>query len=116
MRGQGPGFWHFIALSGTLGVVAWAMLDWLRAPVGALSWESGHWRWNGLNPGTGQLRVCLDLQALLLLQWRADDASTAWVWLERSRSPERWSDLRRAVYSRANSDAPPGAEPPAATS
>ena len=37
------------------------------------------------------------------------------VRLERQRCPQRWFDLRRAVYSRASPQARPSARPPAAT-
>lgn len=113
-QGKTPGFWQIAAVMLALALFAWAALDWLRTPVGVLSWDGRQWRWTGGPPGAGLVRVCLDLQGLLLLQWQADDASSAWLWLESRCSPGRWSDLRRAVYSRADSDALPGAEPPAA--
>lgn len=113
-QGNTPGFWPVGAVLLALALFAWAALDWLRTPFGVLSWDGRQWRWTGAPQGVGRVRVCLDLQGLLLLQWRADSASTAWLWLEARCSPGRWSDLRRAVYSRAGSDALPGAEPPAA--
>jgi len=58
--------------------------------------------------------VALDVQFSLLLYLAEANAARRWVWLDRSDMPERWQDLRRAVYSRAGSDALPGAEPPAA--
>lgn len=114
LQRQAPGLGSMIPALACLALVAWAALDWFRTTTGMLSWEGGHWRWSGHRTGAGQIRVCLDLQGLLLLQWRADDGSSAWLWLERRQRPALWSDLRRAVYSRANSDALPGAEPPAA--
>ncbi len=113
-RGNTPAFWQIGSVMLAIALFAWALRDWLRTPGGVLRWEGRQWRLTSAASGAGQVRVCLDLQGLLLLQWRADNGSCAWLWLEARCSPGRWSDLRRAVYSRAASDALPGAEPPAA--
>jgi hypothetical protein len=47
--------------------------------------------------------VLLDLQAHLWLRVVPIGHACQWLWLERSSQPERWMDLRRAVYSRARS-------------
>lgn len=47
--------------------------------------------------------VLLDLQAHLWVRVAPIRHSSQWLWLERSSQPERWMDLRRAVYSRARS-------------
>jgi len=47
--------------------------------------------------------VLLDLQVHLWVRIVPIGHSAQWLWLERSSQPERWMDLRRAVYSRARS-------------
>jgi toxin CptA len=63
----------------------------------------------------GRVQVSLDLQQCVLLRWSAG-RTPHWLWLERRQRPERWDDLRRAVYSRARMEAPREDEPSAATS
>ena len=95
---------------------AWVGRWWWRQPAGLLAWDSAAWSWSEGDPDvrTGSLEVVLDLQSLLLLRWRAPGRAR-WLWAERARLPARWDALRRAVYSRANPEAPPRAEPPSAT-
>ena len=90
-----------------------ALVSWLRSPTGDLHWDGAGWTAPG-SVGQGALEVALDLQYLLLVRWHAD-GSSSWLWLERQRCPQRWFDLRRAVYSRASPQARPSARPPAAT-
>lgn len=99
---------------------AWAARWWWRQPVGWLSWDGSGWTWS---PGDGEdrpagvagaLDAALDLQSALLLRWRGQ-GPPSWFWAERRRLPARWVAMRRAVYSRADADALPGAEPPSAT-
>jgi toxin CptA len=94
----------------------WALHAWRSGAVGTLSWSGGQWWWSGDAGGeeAGTVRVALDLQRCLLLSWSG--RGLRWLWLERSAAPAHWAALRRAVYSRANPDALPGAEPPSATS
>jgi hypothetical protein len=102
--------WFVLLAAG--GVSAW---KWWAAPRGLLSWDGAGWTLDAaVAPAApGDLRVGLDLQRLLLVQWRGG-GRTQWLWLERSGSPEHWDDLRRAVYSRARPEALPRGEPPAA--
>jgi len=86
---------------------------WRRMPEGELAWDGERWTWPSGAAGEGVLAVGLDLQRALLLRWQGGRAAQ-WLWLERSRAPQRWDDLRRAVYSRATPDALAGARPPAA--
>jgi len=94
---------------------ALAAWRWRAQPTGHLAWDGAGWTWEaGAAPATaGRLRVSVDLQRVLLVQWRGDGPAH-WLWLERAGAPERWADLRRAVYSRARPDALPLAQPPAA--
>ena len=90
-----------------------ALASWLRSPTGYLRWDGPGWT----APHTSQagaLEVVVDLQQVLLVRWCGPGFSR-WLWLERRRCPDRWLDLRRAVYSRATLQALPPARPPAAT-
>ena len=49
----------------------------------------------------GQARVALDTQSSLLVRLAGPRRTSCWIWLERHAMPERWQDLRRALYSRA---------------
>ncbi len=51
----------------------------------------------------GRLAVGLDFQALLLIRFDVPGRGARWLWLERRARPERWQDVRRAVYARAPS-------------
>jgi hypothetical protein len=106
--GAGPAV---VAWAGVAGVGLAAARAWWRGPSGALAWDGANWRWEAGPPG--RVQVGLDLQAFLLVHWRAAGGAR-WLWLERAACPERWDDLRRAVYSRARPQALPVAEPPAA--
>ncbi|WP_311733333.1 hypothetical protein [Variovorax sp. Sphag1AA] len=55
----------------------------------------------GIDLPTAQAAVMLDLQWLLLIRLREPVGATRWVWVERNAMPQRWRDLRRALYSRA---------------
>lgn len=102
----GPGFdWRIgIAMAALVlaGVAAW--LGWRSAPVGQLHWDGQVWRWEstGYQAGTPvlALSVTLDLQHTLLLRLHNHDHASIWLWVHRAALPERWLDLRRAVYSR----------------
>ena len=82
-----------------------AAWNWLRAFQGVLSWDGQGWSWSACAQAEeGMPEVGLDLQRWLLLRW-SGAAASRWLWLERARHPERWEDLRRAVYSRAKPQA-----------
>ena len=103
-----------IAVAATGIMAAWW---WRRQPEGLLGWDGGAWTWAGDGRDLHEvgIHVEIDLQAMLLLRWHAQ-AGSGWFWLERRSLPQRWDALRRAVYSRANPAALPGAEPPSARS
>jgi hypothetical protein len=86
----------------TAGLAAW--LGWRNAPAGQLRWDGQVWRWEsqGYPSGTPVLTLsgALDLQRTLLLRLENHDHATLWLWAHRASLPERWLDLRRAVYSR----------------
>lgn len=101
--------WSAVAIAGVL-----ALRSWLGTSAGVLAWDGTAWSWSEpAQPGApGQLELSLDLQHTILARWH-DGGARRWLWLERRRCPERWNDVRRAVYSRAGSTAR-AAEPPAA--
>lgn len=101
-----------IACAALLTSGGWAARAWLRSPVGTLSWDGQGWSWTGdAGAQAGRPELALDAQRILLLRWQGP-GGTQWLWLERGALPARWDDLRRAVYSRARPEAPPGAQPP----
>ena len=109
-----------VAASGLL-----AARGWLAAPSGLLHWDGVGWQWQraGTAQGgqAGQAEVALDLQARMLLRFRAEEGGVHWFWLERKSDASHWDALRRAVYSRASAPnrlpgepTPPAGKPPAA--
>ena len=100
----------YLAIAATLWMLgsASALHFWFRSPTGRLAWSGQSWAmdtWTGLHT-VSALDVCLDLQSFLWLQLHRPGMRPQWVWLERSAAPERWLDLRRAVYSRPKPGAP----------
>ncbi len=90
-----------------LGVVCVSHF-WLRSPVGELVWSGKSWSMESplAIHAVPVLEVHLDLQAFLWLRLERSGLRPQWVWLERRTAPERWLDLRRAVYSRPKPGAP----------
>lgn len=90
-----------LALLTVSGAAAWT--GWKNSAVGQLSWDGQDWHWqsNGYQAGAvdHNVSIAFDFQSLMLL--RVDNRAHAklWLWAERSAFPERWLDLRRAVYS-----------------
>lgn len=120
------------ARAGTEWPVWVAMGLWLVAAVGALHfWHdqpAGVIHWNGqswevtqpVGPGKEHTLALsrppaafLDMQSHLWLQVSPAGHRGLWLWLARSTQPERWLDLRRAVYSRAKPGVAPDAIAPA---
>jgi hypothetical protein len=107
-------------LAGMLGGVLWlcwaalALLHWRQAPTGALQWDAlgappgllgvpGVWRWQGSGISEAasllQVQLVLDGQVCMLLRLHSEPPLPRWIWVERSRAPERWLDMRRALAS-----------------
>jgi hypothetical protein len=110
LRGSGVGVdspWPVLA-GGALWLVAAAstLHFWLHQFSGAIRWDGRSWALEGGQPGdtlaalSGPPEVLLDLQSHLWLHACPTGRGRIWLWLERSTLPERWMDLRRAVYSR----------------
>ena len=102
----GASGWHAVALAAVslLGASA-AHAQWRVSPTGGLRWDGDTWWWQarGEDEVLVSVQVHLDLQGGLLVQvpgapWRA-----RWLYLERSVLPERWADLRRAMFAASSS-------------
>lgn len=117
------------SLTGTSGqgwrvIAAWvlwllvsfqALFFWRRSTLGELVWDGRCWAFQFDKaqeplPLAGEPRVHWDLQSLILVSITDNAGGSYWLWLHRSRRPERWADLRRALYSRAS--APEGRRVP----
>lgn len=119
-----------LALAAIIGWVAaaWgALVYWWRSPCGLLVWNGQVWAVHVVDarcaaPSEDGLAlqqvpaVILDLQHTLWIMVYRDGHGPLWLWLERSRSPERWGDLRRAVYSPAMQAASTAVQPTEAPS
>lgn len=80
-----------------------ARSSWRHLPRGQLAWDGEAWRWESLGYQTGvaehKMVVIADFQRRLLLRLENQAGARLWLWLEQKVMPERWMDLRRAVYS-----------------
>lgn len=93
-----------------------AFVDWKNAPSGQLVWDGGLWFWESSAYQSGlaeqELSVIADFQHVLLLRIQNQAGASLWLWLERKTMPERWLDLRRAVYSTRRRSAQPAKQYP----
>jgi toxin CptA len=87
-----------ITLSGLAGVVGLK-----SSPVGQLAWDGQHWHWESPAYQAGmseyELLVAADFQHVVLLRVKNQANASLWLWAERGAAPQRWLDLRRALYS-----------------
>jgi hypothetical protein len=75
-------------------------IEFRRPCQGLLRWDGQDWQWEAAGHGqAGAALVRLDWQAGLLLEFRALDGRTAWLWPERRTAPLHWDALRRALYA-----------------
>lgn len=100
-----------LALVAVLGAGGAARSGWTHAPVGQLAWDGDVWRWESASYQTGiagyDLMVVADFQRRMLVRLENQAHARLWLWVERNEMPERWLDLRRAVYSPHKSSAAP---------
>ena len=115
----GYGTWRS-ALAGGVAWCAWSMVavwGWWRQREGRLAWLAdrvrpedplglpGVWHWvsEAYKEGVALSRVerVYDLQSTMLLRLHNPDGACTWVWVERSRDPARWLDLRRVLMAHA---------------
>lgn len=96
--------WRMVlAIIAVLLAGAAARTSWTRIPAGQLAWNGDIWRWESAGYQAGiaehEVSVVADFQRILLLRLENQAHASMWLWLEQSVLPERWLDLRRAVYS-----------------
>ncbi|PJI96787.1 hypothetical protein CLU85_1543 [Acidovorax sp. 69] len=95
-----------------LVVAACVLHFWWHQLEGVLRWDGQAWTVEDDQHGkifwalSRPPEVILDLQGHLWVCAFPLGHHQTWLWLERSSQPERWVDMRRAVYSRAK----PGAD------
>ena len=104
LRVQEPIGWRtFATLMSVVVAGVAARTGWKNSPIGLLAWDGQSWRWEGPGYQSGvveqKLLVIFDFQNLLMLQLENPAKARLWLWAERKAAPERWLDLRRAVYS-----------------
>lgn len=96
-----------VAAAAALWLVCSALAAWFwrHSPCGTLVWSGSAWTLESPQ-GTTVCAVCtalevrFDLQRCLWLRLQPESGRVLWLWLERGSAPQRWGDLRRAVYSR----------------
>lgn len=101
--------WGPVVMAGGLWLAAAVSVVhfWRQQFVGALRWDGQAWALEGEGPEkifralSAPPEVLLDLQAHLWVCVSPLGHRRTWLWLERTSQPERWLDMRRAVYSRA---------------
>ena len=113
VQGTGLSYWPMFVGWALWGLaVAMALQCWRSQFCGVLRWDGLHWQLDTLQPhGVPRALsrapdVLVDVQTHLWVCGTPEGHGRIWLWLERSSQPERWMDLRRAVYSRAR----PGAD------
>lgn len=105
LRTDGMQWRTFVLISSVLlaGVLLCLSLPGRNAPAAQLRFDGQDWSMSGAAPsGAGRVEVSLDFQFLMLIGLN-EPGRRRWLWLERASFPQRWVDLRRAVYSRAPS-------------
>jgi len=92
-----------LAVAAVCGAGALAWVGWKKVPSGRLAWDGEVWHWESQAYQAGvagyELSVIADFQKMLLLRLQNPARAGLWLWAERRVLPERWLDLRRAVYS-----------------
>jgi toxin CptA len=95
------------ALTSSFHQVPHGMLNWDRQVwswTAAVSFEAAMQRGNAVDLQAAPV-VIADFQQCLLVRITASTNAVDWLWLERRRFPERWLDLRRAIYSQPRENA-----------
>lgn len=90
---------------------------WNRLEAGLLDWNGLSWHWvtvaqagddasqRGESVGSadqkGVISVRFDGRRCMLIKLEMTVGQARWLWLEQGFVPQRWHDVRRALYSRA---------------
>ena len=92
-----------LAIAVLLGTGAVVRGGWRHTATGQLAWNGESWRWESSAYQAGiagqEISVIADCQRALMLRLENQSGAGLWLWLEESTMPDRWMDLRRAVYS-----------------
>ena len=90
-----------LLLAACTGAAAW--VSWQTRRNGHVAWDGECWHWDAgddmSSSEESKLSVVADIQSALLLSFEAEGRAKQWLWVDRASQPERWMDLRRAVYS-----------------
>ena len=100
-----------MALCLVVGLVALA--HWRNSPLGTLRWDRKVWTFTPLQGAVDapmaleDISVSLDLQTVVLVNFRLSTGRRIWLWLESRNSNREWRVLRRAIHARPkDEDAP----------
>ena len=98
--------WGWLSVLAILGAVCagvTALVSWRTNGSGQLTWDGECWHWDAIGDlfasKESTLSVIADVQSALLLLFETSGSGRRWFWVERVSRPERWMDLRRAVYA-----------------
>ena len=99
----GPRAWILVAAVLLAFIVLRQSLSEIERSDGStLHFDGQRWALSGARPvREGRVEASLDFQSWMLLSLSEPGRSRRWLFLERATDPQRWLDLRRAVYSRA---------------
>ena len=92
-----------LALVVVLGAGMALWVSWKNLQCGQLTWDGDIWYWESMGcqecNALHELSVVADLQSQLLLRFEGQTGKGLWLWAERASLPDRWLDLRRAVFA-----------------
>ncbi|MEO5606646.1 MAG: hypothetical protein ABIR13_03545 [Polaromonas sp.] len=92
-----------LALVAVLGAGMALWVSWKNLQCGQLTWDGDIWYWESMGcqecNALHELSVVADLQSRLLLRFEGQPGKGLWLWAEQASLPERWLDLRRAVFA-----------------
>ena len=98
-----PSAWSALAAVSCLaGAGAFAFIGWKNSPAGLLRWDGQLWYWEDggpVRPPSRRLLVVADFQRVLLVRLEDAAGHQRWLWAECGAAAERWTALRRAIYS-----------------
>lgn len=107
---QGCGSWRFLAPCMAVLLAGFSSWRFRRLAIrGTLVLEGGRCTLSsnaGTVVATGQARICLDFQRLMLIHIEATGRWHGhWLWVDRQADRARWCDLRRALYAENDASA-----------
>ena len=92
---------HWLGLATLGGAGVASLAAWRRAQVGTLRWDGLAWSWECAGARlVGVVVPQLDLQSVLLLDFRAHAGGRNCCWLVKTSDRLRCTALRRAVFAR----------------